>query len=686
MDPEENQSAAGEQPVQADAAKNPEPNEGRAALVKEWCEKIEQDKDHWKTTFKKMKENQDFARYGSDKKWRESGSYTVPILPRYINQAVSALYAKNPRAVFKRRKRLEYVMWDERPDTLQAAMEMAQMGDPSAMQILQEVLAVRQKNLMLDRMGMTAQLLYQYYIDEQSTNFKQQLKAMVRRTKVCRASWIKIGYQRMLEEKPEISQRLEDTTSKIANVEACLTEIADGDEAYDETSAKLEQLKLDMADLQRDQYIIAREGLVFDFPKSDQIIVDKRCTHLKSLTGAYHIAHEYELTPKQVLEIYKVDIGSNFKAYDRNGKAFKGDPCDARAHVYEVWDKEHKQMFVICEGYKDFIKEPATPDIFLERFWPFFPLVFNETEHYDEIYPLSDVEQAKDIQNEYNRSREALREHRIAARPYWVEGIGMEKEEKARLANHDSHEVITVPTLGMGKKIEDILQRGPTAPIDPNLYELESHFTDLTRVIGVQEAQLGSVSGATATESSIAQQSTSTSQSDNVDDLDEMLSELARAGGQILFTNTAKETVLEIVGDGAVWPDTPMGREEVAKEIWLEVEAGSSGRPNRAAELANMERGMPYILQIPSIKPEPIAKKYLELLDIDVDEAIADGVPSMTAMNAIISKMGAGPGAQPTGDSQTDPNAQGAEGAQNAPNPQANEPGPQPAYTAPSPA
>jgi hypothetical protein len=664
-----------------------EVSESRAALVAQWLDRIAQAKKHWTDVHKAMRTSMDFAMYGADKKWRSSGAYTVPILPRYINQTVSQLYAKNPKAVFKRRQRLQYKLWDGRSDTLQAAMDMARMGDPSSMALIQEVLAVRQQNLSLDRMGQTLQYLFEYYLGEQGRNYKQQIKAAVRRVKTCKVAWIKLGYQRMLEPRAEVSAQIEDVTSKIANIEATLAEIAEGE--LDDQSAKLEELRLNLADLQRDQFIVAREGLVLDFPKSDQIIVDPECTHLKSLTGAGWVAHEFEMTPARIEKTWKVDIGTDFRAYDKSGKPAKENAkATDCARVYEVWDKENLQTFVVCEGHKDFIKEPATPEVYLERFWPVFPIVFNEVEHYDAIYPLSDVEQAKDIQEEYNRSREALREHRIAARPYWVEGVGMAEAEKTKLANHSAHEVLSIATLGTGQKIEEVLQRGPTAPIDPNLYELESHFTDLMRVIGYQEAQIGSVSGGTATESSIAQQAQSAAQSDNIDDLDEVLTELARAAGQVLLLNVDKQTVLDIVGEGAVWPDSPESREEAAKELYLEVEAGSSGRPNKAAELANMERAVPMLQMLPGVNPTPIAKKYLDLLDIDVEDAISEGVPSITAINAIISKMAAAPGAEggaPTGDPRTDPGAQGAVGGQNAPSTQTNEPGPQPAYTAPAP-
>lgn len=653
--------------------------EGETALVKKWCERIADSKKHHEKTFKQMRKNQDFARLGAPKDWVESGRYTVPILARHINQTVSAVYARNPKSVAERRKRMMFKVWDGREDSLNAAMEMAAVGNPEGMAIMQEVLQTMQANLMLDRMGQTVTLLWQYFLDEQGANYKQQFKALVRRSKVCKVGWVKLSYQRVLEPNPDVAAQIPDITSKIANIELTLSKIEEGD-PNEEDKAELEQLRLNLADLERDKEMIVREGPVLSFPRANQVIVDKACTHLKTLSGAGWVAEEFEKTPDEIKKLYGVDVGSEFKWYASDGNPYDKDPKDCTARVYEVHDKDNLQNFVVCEGYSKFLRAPKSPDMWLERFWPYFPLVFNEVEHDCEIYPQSDVEHAKDIQNEYNRSREGLRQHRIAARPYYVTAHGLEKTEKDRLANHADHEIIELPTLATNQKVSDLIQRGPVANIDPNLYEVEGVFNDLLRSVGTQEAQLGGMSGGTATEASIGEQSLSLSKSDNVDDLDEMLSDLFRAAGQVMFMHVQKETVIEIVGPGAVWPDTPMSRTEAAKEILLTMEAGSSGRPNRAAELANLERAMPYLTQMPGVSPKPLAKKYAALLDLDPDELNAEGAPSMTAINAMMAKMAMGGGAGPG-----DPAAQGAEGATNAPSTQTNEPGPQPGYPAPAP-
>lgn len=674
----------------APETEEPEVDPARKNLVSEWLGKIKAAKDDPRTAdaFKQMRKNMDFAARGAEEEWVKNGNYTVPILVRHINQSVAQLYARNPKAVAKRKRRLMHKLWDGKPETLQAAMQAAMLGDPNAGMIVQEIAAVQQYTTMMDRLAETLVLLWDYFVSEQGANFKQSLKAMVRRTKVTGVGYLKIGFQRILEPRPDVTAEIEDTTRKIAAMKAILEDVSEG--KIDDESPRMAELQTLLRDLQQQEYLIVREGPVFDFPRSTALIIDPACRHLKTFAGAGWIAEEFEMTRDEVKENYGVELDGTAVAYNSEGKPYREnagniDKDKTVYRVYEVQNKRLRQCFTVCEGHGDFLKEPAEPYCSIERFFTIFPLVFNEVEHEKMLYPPSDIELAKDIQNEYNRSRNGLREHRIAARPYWVEDGSLEDEDKNKLSAHAAHAVITVSALATGQKIGDKLMAGPTAPIDPNLYETAMHYEDLLRVVGVQEANLGGgTSGGTATESSIAEQSRGASIADNVDDLDEMLSEVAKAFSHIALAHLSKQTVIEIVGEGAVWPDMPQSRQEIAKDLFLEIKAGSSGRPNRAAELANMERAMPMLIQIPGINPRPLTEHYNRLLDIgiDVEELVVEGLPSITAMNAAMSKPAAQPG---TGDPATDPGQQGPQGAQNAPNPQTVAPGGQPGYPAPMP-
>src|SRR3546814_1973766 len=101
----------------------------------------------------------------------------------------------------------------------------------------------------------------------------------------------------------------------------------------------------------------------------------------------------------------------------------------------------------------------------------------------------------------------------------------------------------------------------------------------------------------TADEMRISDWSSDVCSSDlNVDDLDEFLTEVARATGQLMLLELDEATAKRIAGEGAVWP--ALSREDVISEIFLTVKAGSSGRPNKAAEIANRELAFPFVVQL----------------------------------------------------------------------------------------
>jgi hypothetical protein len=558
-------------------------------------------------------------------------------------------------------------------------------GDPNAMALLAEVQAVHEQNVMLDKAAKTLELLFDYYMSEQDAGYKQQLKAAVRRTKVCSVSWVKLGFQRILQPNPDVTSRIEDVTSQISRLSLLTQDFAD--QRFDDSSAKMDELRNLLADLEAQKEMIVREGPVLGFPKADKVIIDPSCVHLKTLAGANWIAQEFPpMSRDDVKELFQVDIGTNFKSFTKEGKTTSSD-SESLAVVWEVQNKKNQESFIICDGYPAYIKRPAAPDVKISRFYTLFPIVFNEVEDDEELYPNSDVWDARHMQREYNNVREGLREHRIQNKPKYAAVKGrLEDTDLQKLAAGRSGDIIELNSLQSGEKVGDLVQAIQTVPIDPNLYEVSSVFSDIERAIGSSQADLGAPASVTATQSSIVEHGRSTMNSDNVDDLDDVLSDVARSMGELMLLELDYETVIKIAGPGAVWPQSTPSRQQIADDLWLEVKAGSSGRPNRAAELANMERGLPYLIQIPGVNPFPLGKRYGELLELPVDDLVIEGMPSIIAQNAAAGRdpfsagaSGSG-GATPAGQAGA---SQGNAGALNAPNPVSNEPGPQPGYNAP---
>ena len=557
-----------------------------------------------------------------------------------------------------------------------------------AQAVIQDAKNVKTQFDMLKRIGRTLEILFTYEISQQQTSFKSRMKMTCRRAATAGVGWVKVGFQRIMAPQPDQDSVLGDSQAQLQFVQRVSADLADGVITLDDP--QVEQMKLVFAALGQTPEIVMREGLTFSWPKSTAIIPDESCVTLRDFLGCEWVAEEYCLTPDEIQTTYKVDVGKNYTSYDRNdaGTDYEGFRPAIRnndlpgsgasqekgyALVWEIFNKTDGLVYVVCDGYPDFLREPAEPEFYTDRFWPWFMVAFNETD--GEVWPQSDVSLVRPMQLEINRSRQGLREHRFANRPKigYAEGV-LSADDIDSLKNPPANALIAISGLQPGQSIDQLLQAIKGVPIDPNLYQTNETFQDMLRVAGDQQADLGPTSGATATESNIAAQARATSTGSEVDDIDDTLSSMAQSAGQILLLNMSEDQVKKIVGPGAIWPQLTKG--DVAQQMFLDIEAGSSGSPDQARELQNFERLAPILMQIPGIAPNFLAKEAISRMDdsIDLEDAIADGQPSVMAQNAVQPGASAGPpGSQP-------PGAQGPQGGANAPKP------PAPQSSAPTPA
>ena len=650
----------------------PDTAEARAQLVEQWSKRVKQAKAHHEPAFKRMRKDMQFARglQWLDQKSPDDERYVANLTLRHLHNKVAALYAKNPKAQAKRRKRLDYAVWDGDPQSLMQAQQtvaeaqqvVQQTGDPmvlqmpqvqQAQQLMEDVQRGHQHRQMIDRIGKTLEVVYEHQLEQQQPKFKAQMKQLVRRASTAGVGYIKLNYFREQEQSPEMAGRISDVRNQLALVEQRMEDLAD-DELHPH-QAEAEELRATLDALQQQEGVFTREGLDLDFPSATAIIPDENCKQLDGFLGARWVAQEYLLTPEQIQQYYEVDVSHQFRPYEppSENSTEGAQPVDSepgstaggrgegagseqekKVCVWEVFDRNSGLVYHIADGYGDFLREPHAPYVKLERFFPFFVLTFNEIEDEHTLFPPSDVALMRPMQEEHNVSRQRLREHRDAVRPKHVAPRGkLTNEDKERLASGDAHSVVEVDGLQPGENIENVIQAVPHAPIDQNLYEVNQFFEDTLKAVGTHEAQMGGSSKSTATEASVAESTRQTSMDSNVDDLDEFLSELAQNAGYVLLTEMPQDKVQEIAGPGAVWPEVTA--EEIARDLWLTVRAGSSGKPNRSQEIQNFERLAPILMQIPGIDPHWMAKEAIHRLDdrMDLEEAYVEGLPSITAQN-----------------------------------------------------
>lgn len=673
----DNAGEVGTTSFNAEATEKTQPTPERAKLVKETIADIKARKKHFEKAFKRMKADMEFAKRGADKTWPD-GNYIVNIAQRHVQQRVSSLYAKNPTAVAKRRKTVDYKVWDGNAQSLQQAqqimtmlqspeaMAMAAANPEAAMQmmpqvqqamaLIQDVQESQQRIMMLNKLGQTLEALFHYYTHEGTPNFKLQMKQLVRRVVTCGVGYVELGFQRIMDQSSTLQNQIADLRDEIAHAERLANELAE--KKMDPDAAGVEKLRLQMQALMEKKDVLIREGLVFDFPRATSIIPDQHTECIKGWVGTRRLAREFLFSPERIRELWGVDVGTNYTAYTKNGNQAKGKKGDCL--VWIEYEKDSGLMYTVCDGYPDFLQEPAAPPIELEQFFPIFALSFNdlETDECDEYgpFPPSDVSLIKHQAMEINRAREGLRQHRKANAPKYATAKGrMDNEDKDKLRGAVAHEVVELNSLNPNESVDALLQPIKHAGIDPALYDVNPQMDDILRSVGSQEANLGPTSGATATESSIAEGSRLATQASAIDDVDDLLTAVARSSSQVMLRELNQETVTKIAGPGAVWPQ--MSEQEIVDELWLEIAAGSSGRPNKAQELQNLERVVPLLVQIPGVSPDWLAKEMVRRLDdhVDIAEAIISGLPSITAMNGMANS--------------ANPQDQGPEGANNSPRP-----------------
>lgn len=532
----------------------------------------------------------------------------------------------------------------------------------------------------LKKFGRTLELVFADAMRQQTPlDFKSSMKRLARRALTMGVGYVEMSFQQEYGIPQDVSNTLADHRTRIAHLQALMQKAAEGE--IDECSAEIAELERMVAELEAQPQVIMRKGLKFDFIQASRVIPDRMVTALPGFMGCNHLTVEYIRPKCDVEEAFGVDLGTNYTPYTVDGKRLYGDTrgvdtggddfdstdgvFGARGKdsdlvcLYKHYDKKSGLVYHLVDGHAQYVKEPAAPEVTVPRFWPVYPLTFNDIENEKEVFPKSDVERLEPIQTELNRSRQGKREHRDAARPRWVFAKGAldEDQDIPLLKTAKPFDVIGLNGLDPTQDVGKVLQPVPVPGVDPNLYDTNEVMQDAALSVGAQAAQLGGMTKSTATQAAIADGSNSSIDSSGTDDLDSFLTMMARDGGQILMANLSKEDAVKIAGRGAVWvEDLSMTPEQIYDEVFLEVEAGSTGKPNQANEIRNMKEIGPLLLQVGSIPPAWLAREMVRRLDdrIDLTEAISAGVPAIVAQNRM---------SQPAqGDPQRDPTQQGGEG------------------------
>jgi hypothetical protein len=614
-------------------------------LVDQWTKKIIKAREKWEPDFKTMREDMKFARglQWPDQKNLMDDRYVANLTLRNLSNGVAQLYARNPEVEAVRRDRLDFELWDGKEASIAAAAAAINLGtqtgqiNPLAMALLKDYSEGQLWRDLVDRVGKTVRFVAQYMWDSLQPTFKIQMKQLVRRVKTCGVAYVQVNYVDGLEgtlSTSETESTIVDRVKRIKHIAEKLSE-----QEIDENSSEVLTLASSamsvLSSISTGDTQNINQRITFDFLPSTSVIVDPRCRHLKGFVGARWLAIERIESLDLVNLFYETKIPKNeVKAYDENGvrqdnasdtAASTDDAAKTRVCIWDIYDLDTKSCFVICDGWKEFVQEPQPVVPETNHFWPVVAVTFNDVEtepsskECGSIFPPSDVTLMRSPQKEWNRTREALRSHRIANTPAYFTGKGwLTDNDIAAINDHEDSAVVQFEGAQMGTDINKLLAPFQHSPLQPQLYDTAPLAQDIQLAAGTQETDLGRpVPKVTATGATIAEQSKNTVAASNTDDLDDFLSEIAQMEGEIILRYFKLDTVKRIAGRGAVLPQ--QNREDFLNEIMLSVKAASSGRPNQALEISKVTQLTPLWLKCganPIGVCEIVTKAYDDRFDI----------------------------------------------------------------------
>jgi hypothetical protein len=623
----------------------------RAALVQELQERVRAERKFWKPTFDRIREEQKFA---AGKQWPsiakaqtdEKDLCVLDVMQQMINRKTATLYAKNPQPEAAIAERMNFEVWDGRQETLDAAKKLVEGIAPIAMQaheaaaagqdiappppqmtadvqkaqaILQDYEQGMQEKQMLQRVANTATKLVELTFKNQSPPLLSSGKQLVTRIVTSRVGFVKVMFKREMETTATASVNDFGFAERLQALQQKLRELQDAATSGDSAAAAQAQLMAKQIEREQadNENQVKDEGVVYDFLQPTAVIVDRACTCLRDFVGARWIAHEMLLDIAEAeakfgvslrdtgAAIYRED-GTN--GYDRatetkeESRTDEGSkPRTGKVCIWNIEDKTDGMNYVVCDGVKDFLKEPEANDPKVNRFWSIVSVTFNaqevEVNYPDEdvtIYPRSDVRLAMPMQKDINTAGEGLREHRVANRPAWIgiksrfAGASGENDLMKLARPRPAHQVIMIENINPGEGIADFIQPLPTKPITPELYSTSSSLQAMMLSTGMQASDLGQQRpDEKATGQQIAAMGRATNDESNIEDLDMLFTTLAQMTFEMLIQEMREDTVKKLVGRGAVWPS--IRRQELQEAIFVKIAAGSMGRPNQMAELNNFK-------------------------------------------------------------------------------------------------
>ena len=442
---------------------------------------------------------------------------------------------------------------------------------------------------------------------------KKAARKMVRSSLSVGPGWLKVIMTHETKRDPEVEVKLNDLEDNLLRLQFAETELQEDELDADQREVKIRDMELLQESLRAKLEVAHRFGLAIDFVQADDMQVsmdvsdlsdyldadwnsneiyirtDEIRTKFPRLTledaaqaASFHQRKTEQLDTSSAEEPHGVDIRhQSHQVHGRFHRAEAGGTGDevTFARVIELWDNRDNHIKTMIDGIGRWAIEPYPPPYASSRFYPYFLLSLFEVD--GERHPQSLSDRLKKLQDEYSSKRSNSRlatERSIPATLFDAQGISPTDVKKIEAGV--AQELIGLsPTKG--DDLRKLFAAKPVAEIDPRVYDTGPVLRDMERVGGVQEALSQSISvEKTATEAKIQDTGFASRTGADRDSLEDVLLDMAEYTTELALQAIPVEEAQRMAGLKAFWPKE-MPFEDIVTLVELDIEAGSTGKPNQ---------------------------------------------------------------------------------------------------------
>ncbi len=252
-----------------------------------------------------------------------------------------------------------------------------------------------------------------------------------------------------------------------------------------------------------------------------------------------------------------------------------------RVSIFEYYNIEDGTMCVLSQTGSDFLLDPTPmPYSFGHPY-----VMLRNYDVPDTFYPIGDLSQIESLQEELNKTRSQMVNHRKRyARKYLYHERSFGPEGREALESDEDGRF--VPVVDENRNLGDIVVPLPQVPLAPEMYN-HSHLieADINTVSGVSEYQRGQMpeTRRTATEASIIADAGNARAADKLATIEIIISKVARMVMQLMQQYMTEAQMIRVTGKDDQEYFIAYTRDDIIGEYDFSVEGGSTQPLNETA-------------------------------------------------------------------------------------------------------